>query len=147
MNKIERVFIVVAITVSLLVGCFSLLQFNAPRVAQAESVSAYQTVTLLQATAITQPLTATGIYLAAYGVADCYSMIGANTVNTATVYLQHGPNNSKWVDLYAFDAALANSISFTHTALYGNYTRAWVNLASTDPITLVVQCIAKNIQQ
>lgn len=115
--------------------------------AKAQDVTAYQTVTLLQATAITQPLTATGVYLAAYGVADCYSMIGANTANTATVYLQHGPNISKWVDLYAFGAALANSISFTHTALYGNYTRAWVALASTAPITLVVQCIAKNIQQ
>lgn len=142
-QRIFNLAIVICLVIVALFSTFSVIRSDP--VASAQTVSAYRTITLLNETGITQTANGTGVYIPDLGVADCYSRVTVASAQTATVALQHSANNANWITLLTYAGAITTGVDFTHTALYGNYTRATVTLGTSNPITVVVQCVAKNL--
>jgi hypothetical protein len=81
---------------------------------------------------------------AAYGVQDCYQIVDVTDAQTVTGKLQHSPDGTNWADLYTFSAITADNVAFTRTAIYGAYARYAATLATTNPVTITLKCVAKN---
>ena len=144
-----RAMLTLLSVLTLLLGLHVFLQLPAEP-ASAQSVSAYQTIQLVAANAVTQTVTPSAVLLQGYGVADCYGKAQSPVSQTVTFGLWHGPNTTDFTSLYTYTAqAVSNTtaIVFTSTALYGNYLKANVTLAGAVTTTYSIVCVAKNRAQ
>lgn len=121
----------------------------APYVAQAQdpnpqSILTYRTYLLTASNGITQTTNSSAALIQAYGIADCYSIVDATSLQTLTAKLQHSADQTNWVDLYSYAAVSADGVAFTRTTLYGNYLRAVGTLGTANPVTWTLRCVAKN---
>ncbi len=109
-----------------------------------QTVGGWASYLLYSGNGVTAGANGTGKVTADYGVGDCYSIVDATLNQTVTVALQSSPDNSNWNTTYTYAATSADSVTFTRTTMYGQYTRATTTLGTANPVTVTVRCIAKD---
>lgn len=101
---------------------------------------------IFAAIGITQNYTGSARYLPSY-LADCYLTTVLTGTQDVTLTLQHSPDASTWVDLFAFDpiaradASQAITVVFTNSVqFYGTYVRGLATLTSNAPVNAKLIC-------
>lgn len=111
----------------------------------AHTIQSYARYTLLTSNGITQTANGTGVRIAGYDFADCFEVVDATLVQTATVALQASADGTNYVTVLSYSSATTDTATFTRTAIYGEYFRAAVtSLGNTNPVTVSVRCVMKN---
>lgn len=118
---------------------------------KAESVVGYNNIVLVSAVNVTSTVTGTLADTRYYGIGDCYSIYDASTTTpqTVTVKTQHSADGAAgtWVDSWTASQQTGAGVQFSRTTMYGQFTRAIVQVSGINPLTLTVRCAVKNTQQ
>src|SRR5512137_2408112 len=110
-----------------------------------QSVTWHAAITLYSGESVTAAVTGTAAAKPQdFGIGDCYQIVDATDATTVTGYLQHSPDGTNWSTAYTYPAAITDGVAFTRTAMYGDYTRYWASVATTNPVTITLKCVVKD---